>query len=125
MSKTYRGAVIGYGNLGIRHSEVLHGLDVTELVAVCDSTPEARAKAAQQHPSLALYDDAAKMLTTERPDIVAVGTHASSHAILSLLAAEHGAHVVCEKPIAASLEEADSMVTAFDEAGLQLVIDHQ
>ena len=125
MGKTYRGAVIGYGNLGVRHGEVLHGLDGTELVAVCDSAPEARAKAEEQYPGIALYDDAAEMLATEKPDIVVVGTHAASHAALSLLAAEHGAHVVCEKPIAASLEEADGMVAAFDEAGLQLVIDHQ
>ena len=57
MGKTYRGAVIGYGNLGVRHGEVLHGLDGTELVAVCDSAPEARAKAEEQYPGIALYDD--------------------------------------------------------------------
>jgi predicted dehydrogenase len=125
MIETYRGAVIGHGNLGVRHGEVLHGLDRTELVAVCDQSPLARATAEERYPGIALYEDAAEMFRAEELDVVAVATHASGHAALSLVAADNGVHVVCEKPIAASLEEADQMVARFESAGLQLVVDHQ
>ena len=125
MRKTYRGAVIGYGNLGVRHAEVLHGLQHTELVAICDQSPSARATARERYRQIGLYEDAAQMMDREELDLVAVATHASGHAAISLMAADHGLHVVCEKPIAASLEEADAMVSGFEAAGLQLVIDHQ
>ena len=125
MASTYRGAVVGYGNLGARHAEVMSGLEPIRLVAVADEVAEARARAEQDWPGVARYDDAAEMLRKEDLDIVAVATHASSHAALSRLAADCGAHVVCEKPMAASLAEADTMVARFEAAGLQLVIDHQ
>ena len=117
--------MVGYGNLGTRHAEVMSGLETLRLVAVADQLAEARARAAQDFPGVTLYEDPAEMFRTEDLDIVAIVTHASGHAPLSLLAADHGAHVVCEKPMAASLAEADTMVAHFEEAGRQLVIDHQ
>ena len=125
MASTYRGAVVGYGNLGANHAEVMAGLEPIRLVAVADEVAEARARAEQDWPGVTRYADAAEMFRTEDLDIVAVATHASSHAALSLLAADHGAHVVCEKPMAASLAEADTMVARFEDVGRQLVIDHQ
>ena len=118
MVSTYRGAVVGYGNLGANHAEVMAGLEPIRLVAVADEVAEARARAEQDWPGVARYADAAEMFRTEDLDIVAIATHASSHAALSLLAADHGAHVVCEKPMAASLAEADTMVARFEAAGL-------
>ena len=99
---TYRGAVVGYGNLGTRHAEVMSGLEPLRLVAVADQLAEARARAAQDFPGVTLYEDPAEMFRTEDLDIVAIVTHASGHAPLSLLAADHGAHVVCAKPMAAA-----------------------
>ena len=125
MESRYRGAGVGYGNLGARHAEVMSGLERIRLVAVADEVAEARARAEQDWPGVTSYADAAEMFRTEDLDIVAVATHASSHAALSRLAADCGAHVVCEKPMAASLAEADTMVARFEAAGLQLVIDHQ
>lgn len=121
----YRGAVIGYGKLGARHAEVLAGLPRTELVAVCDPAAQARAAAAARYPEIACYHDAAELLRREELDLVTIATHASARATLALLAAEHGVHAVCEKPMAASLQEADTMLARFAEARLQLVIDHQ
>jgi predicted dehydrogenase len=121
----YRGAVVGHGALGARHAQVLHGLEQTELVAVCDGASAARAAAKEAFPHVTLYEDAKEMFEREELDIVAVATHAVGHAPLSLLAADYGVHVVCEKPIAANLEEADAMVARFEAANLQLVIDHQ
>ena len=121
----YRGAVIGYGKLGSRHAEVLAGLEQTELVAVCDPVAEARAAAAERYPGIATYAEAGALLQNERLDLVTIATHASARAKLALLAADHGVHAVCEKPMAANLGEADTMLARFAEAGLQLVIDHQ
>ena len=121
----FSGAVIGYGNLGARHAEVISGLEQSNLIAVCDPDKNALNKAADLYPNILTFEKSSELFQSQDLDIVAVATHASKHAELALMAAKYGVHVVCEKPIAANLEEADKMVKTFKEAGLQLVIDHQ
>lgn len=57
------------------------------------------------------------MLATERLDLVAVAPrHGDVHERLAVRAAEHGAHLFCEKPLASSLAAADRIVTACERA---------
>lgn len=121
----HRSALIGYGHMGKHHAELLAWLPETELVAVCDTRPDSLAEARDTYPGVATYTDVAALLEREQPDLVVIATHAGFHAAPALLAAAHGAHVLCEKPIAANLEEADRMVDAFAERGLVLAVNHQ
>lgn len=121
----YRAAVVGYGAMGRAHAEVIASLPETELVAICDSRPESLEEANDTYSGVAGYQDFAGLIRNERPEIVMIATHGAHHADAAVLAASHGAHVICEKPIASNLRDADRMVEAFDDAGRLLVVNHQ
>jgi len=77
-----------------------------DLVAVCDINETAANETAQRHGIPHVFTDAKTMLETIQPDIVSVCTSNSSHKALSLLALEHGANVICEKPVAITYQDA-------------------
>ena len=125
----YRVAVIGRtgrGNYG-------HGLDIVwseieqaEIVAVADSDPEGLAAAARRLNAPRSYADYRQMLEKERPQIVSVAPRwLDCHRDMVLACAESGCHVLLEKPMCQSLEQADEMVAAFEKRNLKLAIAHQ
>jgi predicted dehydrogenase len=65
----------------------------------------------------AVYDDAEELLRRERPDFIDITTTPGAHAEFVRLAAAHGLPVICQKPMAPSLDEARGMVAACREAG--------
>lgn len=122
---TLRGGVIGFGGMGYLHAEILERMPGFALSAVCDLDPATRTRAGERFPKAALYADVAKMLGEQALDLVCVATHANHHERLSLAACEAGAHVICEKPIATSLAEADAMIAACAARGRLLIVNHQ
>ncbi|MFD0278262.1 Gfo/Idh/MocA family protein [Kitasatospora sp. NPDC127111] len=119
-----RVAVIGRtggGNYGHQLDRAFAVDPRARIVAVADADEAAgRDKAAElgapQH-----YTDHRRMLERERPDIVVVAPrHLDCHQELVLDSLAAGAHVYCEKPIAQSLAQADTMVEAAQRAGLRL-----
>ena len=121
----YRTAIIGYGSMGRRHAQAMSQVEEIDLVAVCDASEDARESARAEVPGITLYHDAVSMFDAEKLDVVAIPTEATPRAKLALLAADRGLHVVCEKPLAANLEEADAMVARFAERNLILAVNHQ
>ena len=73
----------------------------------------------------AIYTDYHRMLRYEDLDLVVISTQAPQHHPITLAAAQHGIHIFCEKPMALSLQEADEMVEACEEAGIRFSINHQ
>lgn len=121
-SEALRGALIGCGFFAINQ---LHGWsdlpDVT-IVAICDRDPDRLALVGDQFGIAARYTDAAQMLANERLDFVDIATMAPSHRALVELAAGHGLAIICQKPIAPTLEDARVMVAAAAEAGVKLMV---
>lgn len=124
----YRVAVIGRtgrGNYG-------HGLDSVwkefancEIVAVADEDAGGRAKAEKRLGAKG-YADYREMLAKERPQIVSVSPRwIDCHRDMVVACAEHGCHVFVEKPLCATLAEADEMVAACDRAHVKTAISHQ
>ena len=73
------------------------------MVAVCD-VDKARARArAEAFEIPAVYSDAAAMFAGEKLDAVDIATWRETHYELAQLAAAHGAHVLCQKPLANTL----------------------
>src|SRR5688572_18698320 len=70
----------------------------------------------------AVYDDPERLLAVERPDFVDIITAVETHAPLALLAARHGVPVICQKPMASSLAEAERMVSRCRAARVPLLI---
>ena len=106
-----RTAIIGCGKVGHIHAAALRDLPESSFTAVCDHDgPRAAAFAAQY--GVRPYTDAATMFNEAGIEAVVICTPHPLHAAPTILAAEHGVHVLVEKPLAASLEDCDRMIAA-------------
>jgi hypothetical protein len=99
-TRTLRAAVIGTGKISEEHLKYLSGDPQVELVGVCDLSPSLARYAATKFGATDAYTDAATMLRVAKPDVVHVLTPPHTHVGIVTDALTHGAHVVCEKPIA-------------------------
>lgn len=119
-------AVIGAGVMGRRHVEVIRELGL-RLVGICDVKPEALEFTREKFdlPTGSLYDDASTMLAETRPQCLIVATTASSHYSYTCLAAEYGTRfVLCEKPMAVSIEQCDKMIDVCRANQIRLAVNH-
>ena len=121
---TYRTAIVGCGGISRQH---LHGYHhpQTQLVAIAEIDQQRLEDVGQANGIDKLYTDYRKLLERERPDFVSICTSAPPHRDITVACAEAGAHVLCEKPMATDLTEADDMIEACDKAGVRLAINHQ
>ena len=108
-----RAAIVGTGYIGRVHALALRAIGV-EVAAVSGRTHEGAESFGEGTP----YDDLGALLEREQVDVLHVCTPNDAHAAQALAAVEHGIHVVCEKPLALSTEEARAMRTAADERGV-------
>lgn len=120
-------AVIGAGRMGVRHIQAVKQLGMT-VVGVVDidlGTAKAACKS-EGLPEVAAFNDTNKMLDQTRPQAVVIATTAPSHCDLVLAAAESGARfILCEKPLASSIEDAERMLAACSSTGALLAVNHQ
>ena len=119
-----RAAIIGAGGIATTHATAYQAAGV-DLVAVCDVDAALARKRADAWGVERVYDDVAALLREETLDMVSVCTPASTHHAITLQAAGAGVHVLCEKPIAVDLNEAQAMIDACDAAGVVLQVGHQ
>ena len=97
----------------------------TEIVAVCSKQAERAKSTAEKHDIPAHYTDYRKMIETEKPDIVSVVTPPQLHLEMTLCAFQNGAHVLCEKPLAMNVAEAQQMLAAAQKYKRVHVINHE
>lgn len=122
--KKVRVGVIGCGSIAKhRHIPEYAANPQAELVAFCDVVEERAAEAAKQYGGNA-YTDYRTMLAEAELDAVSVCTPNAYHAPISIAAAEAKKHVLCEKPMAVSREEALAMIEAAKRNGVYLMIGH-
>ena len=126
MSKTYKVAIVGSGGIGHSHVEGYNLLDNVEIIAVVDPIEPARQTYIGTYDIPKGYASIEELLENESPDIVSVCTWHLLHPSLTIAAAKAGvAGIICEKPMAIGMAEANSMVDACDASGTKLVISHQ
>ncbi|MEZ4661724.1 MAG: Gfo/Idh/MocA family oxidoreductase [Caldilineaceae bacterium] len=115
--------VIGTGILGNLHATVYQRLAEAELVAVCD-VDAARAKgAAENFGARTHYTDYADLLNNPDIQAVSIATPDFAHKEIAVAAAQAGKHILCEKPLATTVEEAQEIVDAAAAAGVKLMVD--
>jgi predicted dehydrogenase len=123
MSRRWRLGIIGCGWAGERHARALAQLaDRAELVAVADLDAEiarARARDGQVPVWTSDYGD---LLDGERLDALSICLPHPLHAPAAIAAAQAGLHVLVEKPLATTLDEADHMIAAAGDAGVCLMV---
>ena len=124
VSRRYRAAVIGLtgrGNYGHGLDTAFQKLPNVTLVALADPDPQTRARAQAR-----AYADWRVMLRQEKPDLVSIGPRwVVDRLEMVTAAAEAGASVYMEKPIASSLEEADAIVAAAERHKIKIAVAHQ
>ncbi|TVR51658.1 MAG: gfo/Idh/MocA family oxidoreductase [Puniceicoccaceae bacterium] len=120
-----RAVLAGCGRMGGSQARLLADHPDYELVAVQDIFPEAAEKLAAEL-GVRPYTSLEEMLGKEKPDTVSVTSANSSHAPITLAAAEAGVRgIYCEKPIAVHLADARAMHEACQRRGIPLIINHQ
>ena len=121
-----RFALVGCGRIAHRHSELLGNGEVegASLAAVCDII-EDRAKNIGEKFGVPHFTDMDEMVRQVDPDAVSVLTPSGYHARHVIRLAPHAKHLVVEKPMALTLNDADAMIRACDEHGLKLFVVKQ
>ena len=115
-----RGALIGCGFFARNHLHAWGMIEGAEIVAVCD-VDESKVEAyAEEFGITKAYTDAGGMLEAQTLDFVDVATQPHTHLELTGLAAAHGVNVICQKPLAPSLEEAREIVEACRDVTLMV-----
>ena len=123
---SYRAGLVGCGGVSKSHSKGLQAARGVELVALADVYEPNLRMAGEAYGVERRYVDYREMIERERLDIVAICTQAPQHAPVAIEAAAMGVKgILCEKPIALTLAEADAMVEACARSGARLAINHQ
>ncbi len=113
--KTYNVVLIGCGHMGEVHLKHIYDKEDICISCVCD-TNEARAKEFQRRfGAKSISGDAEECISREETDIVVIATYPSTHLALLKLCIKHKKHVICEKPIATTLEEGREFVRLVKE----------
>ncbi|MFI5242632.1 MAG: Gfo/Idh/MocA family protein [Gemmatimonadales bacterium] len=122
--RPFRIVVVGCGRISERHIDAILANPHFELVAVCDEMLD-RARATGEKAEVPFFTNYAEMLDSVPADVAAICTPSGMHPKQGILAAERKLHVICEKPMATRLEEADALVRACDDAGVHLFVVKQ
>lgn len=122
---TVRFAVMGYGRIGERHARLLaDGLVAgASLAGIVDIDGDARDRASAR--GLKVYGSPDELLRNVEADVFSVCTPSGSHSEHTIALAGCKKHVVVEKPMALTLEQADEMIEACDTNGVRLFVVKQ
>lgn len=119
-------ALVGCGRIAKRHSELLglKQIEGAELAAVCDIDLPKAQKIGEQF-SVPCFADMHEMMQSVDVDVVVVLTESGNHAKHVVQLAKYRKHIVVEKPMALTLDDADAMIQACDAAGVKLFVVKQ
>lgn len=117
-----RGAVIGAGYFSQFHFDAWARIEGCEIVAVCDRSPDAAATAAQRWNIGRQYSDLQTMLDCEELDFVDIVTRPDTHLSIVETVAARQLPVICQKALAPSLPEAQTIVSIADRAGIPFMV---
>ena len=122
--------MLGYAFMGKAHTNAYKKIPymmypppaVPRLIGICGRNKEAVAEAARRYGYKAYYTDWHKMLEDDRIQLFDNGGPNHMHAEPTIAAAQAGKHILCEKPLARTAEEAKAMLDAVEEAGIQHMV---
>ena len=122
--------MLGYAFMGKAHTNAYKTIPymmypppaIPRLVAICGRNEEAVSEAARRYGYEGSYTDWRQMLEDDRVEVFDNGGPNNLHAEPSIAAAQAGKHVVCEKPLARTAEEAKTMLDAVNNAGVKHMV---
>ena len=118
--------LVGCGRIAVRHSDLLGGNKIkgARLAAVCD-TNASKANAIANKYSVPAYTDFHKMMLSENVDVVVILTPSGDHAEHVINLAKYKKHIMVEKPMALTVDDADAMIEACAGNNCQLFVIKQ
>lgn len=119
MTNEIRFGLVGCGVIGAVHAQAIDRIAGAKIVAVCDIVPE-RAERQAQVSGADAYVDCQQMFQRGDLDVVTICTPSGTHAEIGIAAARAGKHVLVEKPMDVTLEKADALIAACEDAGVLL-----
>src|SRR4030095_2952788 len=117
-------AVIGYGYWGPNLVRNFQEIDGARVALCCDAMSERLAKAKSKYPSVDATNAYENVVTNPEIDAAAIATPIGTHYQLARKALEHGKHVLVEKPLAASVSEAESLIEIAAKRSLTVMVNH-
>lgn len=121
-------AIIGCGRISPNHVMAAKNNNL-EIIGLCDidrNNAEDKIIKFDLNPKTArVFEDYHEMLQYRKPELVAIATESGKHAAIALDCINAGCHVIIEKPIALSLEDADAIIRAGKEKGVLVCACHQ
>ena len=112
--------IVGLGNMGISHALAHHGHPDSEIVGLVNRSPVELPEPLRRYKR---FDGFEEGMTT-RPDLVVIATYTDSHADFACRAMEAGAHVLVQKPLAATSRDARRVVDTAAATGRKLVVGY-
>jgi UDP-N-acetyl-2-amino-2-deoxyglucuronate dehydrogenase len=125
-------ALIGCGKVAEKHLKAALAFpDALAIAALSDNRPEAATKlmrslnfSQRQQEKIKVFADYREMLRTIKPQVVAITTPSGSHFQMGMDALDVGAHVIIEKPLTLSIDEADQLIRRAEEKQVRIVVGH-
>jgi predicted dehydrogenase len=118
-----RVAIVGAGVIGKRHVAAIAECENVELVGFADPFPGSQQVASQA--KVPWFDNVGTLIEAIKPDGVVISTPTEAHFKPTMIALNAGVHVLVEKPIMATLEEAEQVVDLSEKTGLHVLAGHQ
>ena len=115
-------AIIGGGVIGRRHAGAISMIKNAKLVAICD--PGSGGRQLAEDMGVALHVDTHTLFAEENVDGVIVSTPTEHHFLPTVQALDAGCHVLVEKPITATLSEADQIISKASDRGRHVLVGH-
>ena len=115
--------IVGLGRISASHAGEITKTDGLALTAACDILPEAQERFAQTYSGVAMFDNFDDMLAAGGFQVVVISTPSHLHYAMTMAALEKGFHVLVEKPMAGSADEARQMLQAAKKADRFLTVN--
>jgi len=124
MSRTIKAAIIGFGGMGQRHFKAYEKIGV-DVIAIADLLSEKVKEILPEFPDDGIYKDYRDLFKKEDLDVVSVVTNGPTHAPVTIAASNAGIrHVMCEKPMATRLSDAEAIIKTITKNKTRLAVNH-
>ncbi len=116
--------VVGCGHMGYSHAAAYHKIDGFNIVGVVSRGEMSRKRVSDALGGLPEFDNYYAAMQATKPDAVSINTYPDTHAEYATHALDSGCHVFAEKPLAATVEQAEAIAAKAGETGLKVVVGY-
>ncbi len=119
---TFKAVAVGAGYFSHFQYEAWQRIPEVTVTAFCNRDPDRANQIIERHGIKSHYADYREMLEKERPDFVDIITPPPTHLQMCKIAADLGIHVICQKPLAPTFDEAKEIVECASQAGIRFMV---